>query len=75
MGKNSLVKTALAKMQERDYRNCEVSNVRIFNNDGKIDALADLRYTWMLNGWEKNVEKKSVVFVFINGEWHSPIFF
>lgn len=75
MDEKSLVTMCLEKLQARGNNTCEVSNVRIFNNDGKVDALADIRYTWVLNGWEKAAEHKDMIFVYINGEWKCPLFF
>lgn len=74
MDEKSLNETCLAKLQARGDKNCKVSNVRISTIDGRVSALVDVSYTWMLNGWEKNAEHKDMIFVYIDGEWKSPLF-
>lgn len=75
MNEKSLIEMCIAKLQARGDKNIEVTNVRIFNNDGRVDALADVSYTWILNGWEKNAEHKDMIFVYRDGEWKCPLFF
>lgn len=67
------------KMEECGNKDFSIDNIRLsVNLDGdteKIDALADVKYKWYLHGWEKNVEHKDMVFVYIKGQWYSPSLF
>lgn len=64
----------LQKCKEKGYKNCEISNIRIINEGNEelpcdIYALADVKYTWFLNAWDKKAEHKDVVFTFKNNHF------
>lgn len=75
----SLIEFFNGKMTECGNKDFSIDNIRLsVNLDGdteKIDALADVKYIWFLHGWEKHVEHKDAIFVYINGEWHTPYIF
>ena len=75
VSKECLIKTIFEEMEKKDNKDVKILNVRIFNEDGKSHAFADVYYKWYLHGHEKNVEHKDVLFIFADGIWHSHLFF
>lgn len=67
------------KMTECGNKSFSIDNIRLsveLNEDvEKIVAFADVKYIWFLHGWEKNVEHKDAIFVYMYGEWHTPYIF
>ncbi len=55
-------------------KNCNIENITMFDNGTNIYAYADLSYKWFLNAWEKNVEHKEMIFVYMNEKWQCPLF-
>ena len=67
--KASFIAFVTEKLTERGDKDIKITNVRIWKNG---DVLADVSYTWRLNGWEKHAEHKDWIAVFRDGQWHSP---
>lgn len=76
--KESLIDYFNYEMRKRGNRDYHIDNIRVYERDGKHYALANVKYTWYLNCWDKNVEHKDMIFVMTEAfgfcEWRSPLF-
>lgn len=76
--KKSIINYFNYNMQERGNSDYHIENIRLFETDGKKYALADVKYVWRLNAWDKNVKHNDMIFVLSEfcgiGEWQSPLF-
>ena len=77
--KESLIDYFKYEMRQIGNSDYSIDNIRFFEEENKIYALADIKYTWWLNAWDKKVNMKDVLFVIVDifgiGEWKSPIFY
>ena len=67
----ALIEYINIKAKEYGYTDLKITNIRM---NSKNTFLADIAFTWYLNGWDKHAELKDSVFVYKNKEWHSPLF-
>ena len=63
-----------SKMKEYGNSDIEVDFISLYYAQDPIYALADVSYTWELNGHEKKVVHKNMIFVMKDNIWYSPIF-
>lgn len=63
-----------SKCGQAGNKDCNIENITMFDNGINIYAYADLSYKWILNSWEKNVEHKEMIFVYVEGKWQCPLF-
>ena len=63
-----------AKMKEYGNSDIEVDFISLYYAQDPIYALADVSYVWELNGHEKKVVHKNMIFVMKDNTWYSPIF-
>lgn len=62
------------KCNQVGNKDCKMENIVIFDNGTNIYAYADLSYKWILNSWDKTVEHKEMIFVYVEGKWQCPLF-
>lgn len=72
--KQTLINTIEYEMQQIGNTNVSIENIRLFVQNGKQYALADISYTWWLNAWDKRVTHWDMIFVLDENEWKSPLF-
>lgn len=65
----SFIAFVRGKLMERGDKDIVVSNIRLTEKDA---ILADVSYTWSLNGHEKHAEHRDWIAVFKNNQWYSP---
>lgn len=63
-----------SKMKEYGNGDIEVDLISLYYAQDPIYALADVSYVWELNGHEKKVVHKNMIFVMKDNIWYSPIF-
>ena len=61
-------------MEEYGNKDIEVDFISLYYLEDPIYALADVSYTWELNGHEKKVVHKNMIFIIKDNVWYSPIF-
>lgn len=75
--KDMLLKAINYEMEQLGNTDVVVKNIHFFTEDNRQYAFADVSYTWFLNGWDKRVYHKDMIFVLVdadNNRWLSPIF-
>lgn len=77
--KESLIDYFKYEMRQVGNSDYSIDNIRFFEEENKTYALADIKYTWWLNAWDKKINMKDVLFVIVYtfgiGEWKSSIFY
>lgn len=73
--KDNLINTIIYEMEQLGNTDIVVDNIRLFTEENKQYAMADVSYTWWLNAWDKKVQHKDMIFVLVDeNRWLSPIF-
>lgn len=63
------------EMEQLGNTDVVIDNIRLFTEENKQYAIADVSYTWWLNGWAKKICHKDMIFVLVDdNRWVSPIF-
>lgn len=73
--KDMLINTIYYEMKQLGNTDVVIDNIRLFTEEDKQYAIADVSYTWRLNAWDKKVNHKDMIFVLVDdNRWLSPIF-
>lgn len=76
--KKELYKYIEKQSEKRKYENLEIENIRVTDSIKHHEIThfgkADVKYTFVLNGYEKEVSNPDMEFVYVNGEWYSHFF-
>ena len=72
--RSQLREKIFSKMEEYGNKDVVVDYISLYYAEEPIYALADVSYTWSLNGYAKRIVHKSMIFVLKDNMWHSPIF-
>lgn len=65
----SFISFVREKLAERGDKDVVISNIRYVGNNA---ILANVSYTWFLNGWKKHAEHRDWIAVYKDYQWHSP---
>jgi len=72
-----LLKAINYEMEQLGNTDVVVRNIHFFTEENRQYAFADVSYIWFLNGCDKRVCHKDMIFVLVdkdNNRWLSPIF-
>lgn len=72
-----LLKAINYEMEQLGNTDVVVRNIHFFTEENRQYAFVDVSYIWFLNGWDKSVCHKDMIFVLVdkyNNRWLSPIF-
>lgn len=73
--KDKLINTINYEMEQVGSTDVVIDNIRFFTDDNKQYAMADVSYIWWLNGWDKRVCHKGMIFMLVDDDrWISPMF-
>lgn len=72
--RENLINRIFEEMVRKGNHRCIIKNLQLRTNEEQVYAIADVSYTWRLHAWEKRVKHEGMIFVYVDGEWKSPLF-
>ena len=61
-----LINAIMYEMEQLGNTDVEITNIRLFIDDNKRFALADVSYTWWLHGLGKRINRKNMIFALVD---------